>query len=396
MSYRYFYLAFTLIFLFFSCQQSKKQQDTLPPNTFKVSGKIENLDTKVMFFDGRDASGNRVWDTIKVDHGFFEYTGKTFAPSQVKIWPRIERIEKRPNKRSSIATPSNKFKFFVSDGAIVKFDGKITDFVEAYPSGTTINEELASLNKVLYPLQNKLANFKVLRAKSNEAEQKQQLTDSIANVEAIILNNTIDFIKQNPTSELSAFLVNDLNAKSLISKEEIATLFKELDGEALKTSTFYQSLNTRVIALKSVVVGNMAPAVISTDLITGSKFNLNDLRGKMVLLDFWGTWCGPCVSEMPRLKKYHEQYKNQLAIVGVNQGDRLKKVRKFVNDHNYNWHHIPAKDSLKNLVDVFNVTIFPTKVLLDEKGKIIYHKSGVGDDAFKLIERTLSNKSNTH
>ncbi len=114
---------------------------------------------------------------------------------------------------------------------------------------------------------------------------------------------------------------------------------------------------------------NPAPnfSLVSLD---GKKYSLKDFKGKVLLLDFWATWCGPCKMEVPHLKDLHARYNGKgLRIVGValdQQGE--KAVRPFVEKH-----EIPFLSLLgtNEVVQAYgNIRAIPTTFLIDKKGNI--------------------------
>ena len=120
------------------------------------------------------------------------------------------------------------------------------------------------------------------------------------------------------------------------------------------------------------------------ELIDGTPFELSDLRGKYVLLDFWGSWCGPCMKQVPDLKaiygKYHgKQFKNatdfELVSVAIERNKKSGEnaIKRLGLDWKY--HIINETKSLRffggEYAEQFNIKEVPTTFLLDENGQIV-------------------------
>lgn len=121
--------------------------------------------------------------------------------------------------------------------------------------------------------------------------------------------------------------------------------------------------------------GSVVPDFAFTD-VEGKERRLSELRGKVVLLDFWGTWCFGCVEEMPTLLKAHETFRSRgFEIVGMDFYEDVETLKKFVDERKLPWINATAP-SVEHLVQKsFRVWIFPTKILLDREGRIV----SVGD-----------------
>ncbi len=125
--------------------------------------------------------------------------------------------------------------------------------------------------------------------------------------------------------------------------------------------------------------GDKAPG-FSAPLIDGSTFSLDDLKGKYVLLDFWGSWCGPCRRESSDLvelyknfshKKFKDAQGFEIVSVGIETNpSRWKKA--ILQDH-LSWkYHIIQKDRFKGkIAKLYGVREIPTKYLLDKNGKVL-------------------------
>lgn len=108
--------------------------------------------------------------------------------------------------------------------------------------------------------------------------------------------------------------------------------------------------------------------------LANETLNLKDLRGKYVLLDFWGSWCGPCHDEAPHMKKAYNQFKDQVEFVGIAVDNNRESVKSFIDKYDITWpqiqvprnHPVSAK-----LVSQYQVNGYPTLFLIDPEGKIV-------------------------
>lgn len=122
-------------------------------------------------------------------------------------------------------------------------------------------------------------------------------------------------------------------------------------------------------------VGEVIPDLTFTDL-DGSKTKLSDLHAKVVVINFWATWCGPCVKEMPALQSLSDEYGNKgLTVVGVNVDEDPETVlAPFLSKHEIKFKSYV--DPHGNLADRFSVSGLPLTLIVDEKRKLLLHHLG--------------------
>lgn len=133
---------------------------------------------------------------------------------------------------------------------------------------------------------------------------------------------------------------------------------------------------------------NLAPVQGSITTLDGKEVTMKDLRGKVVIIDFWATWCGPCKRSFPMLEELYSDYKSnddvEFLIVNVweRKKDRLGVVQKFIKDNNYT---LPFfMDPKDKFVAKFGVTGIPTKFYLDKQGRIQFKEVGLKpQDSFR-------------
>ena len=129
-------------------------------------------------------------------------------------------------------------------------------------------------------------------------------------------------------------------------------------------------------AMKKQAEGLEAPAFTLNDL-NGQPLSLASLRGKYVVLDFWGSWCVWCIKGFPKMKEYYAKYPGKFEILGVDVNDTVEKWQAAVKKHELPWLHVYCPNDATVLSD-FGVTGFPTKIIIGPDGKIV--KSILGED----------------
>lgn len=116
--------------------------------------------------------------------------------------------------------------------------------------------------------------------------------------------------------------------------------------------------------------GSKPPAGTETRTLEGKPWRLEDQRGKVVLLDFWATWCPYCIKAMPDMKHLHEQFKDRpgFLMVSVSEDDDAETVQNFLKNTPLPWIQLLDPHG-GGLAPFFGISGLPTTVLLDKEGK---------------------------
>jgi thiol-disulfide isomerase/thioredoxin len=144
------------------------------------------------------------------------------------------------------------------------------------------------------------------------------------------------------------------------------------------------------------------PIEFAADTVDGGKLDSQSLKGKVVLIDFWATWCGPCVAGMPHLKKLHEKFHEQgLEIVGVPLDEDRENLDAFLLENKFPWKHLffaePAKPGEKPstppqparehpLAEQYGVVAIPVMFLIDRDGTVVSTNVRVDQLETKITE----------
>ena len=132
--------------------------------------------------------------------------------------------------------------------------------------------------------------------------------------------------------------------------------------------------------------GDAPPAIDMPDQ-QGAKVDLKQLQGKVVLIDFWASWCGPCRQEMPVLEELHKKYAKQgLVIVGINIDNNPKKMNNFLKGTPATFRIV--HDRKLNVASKYEPATMPSSYFVGRDGKIRYvHEGFRKKDAAELEER---------
>lgn len=375
-----------IILILQSCNETSEESSM---NTFTVSGTVEGLDTEYMSRSYRDRQGNRVSDSIPVKDNFFTYTAEIDEPTHIIFWPNVERTIKRTG-RGYYPAKSSQFAFLASPGDQIEFRGEVLDFIHAYPSGTPANDDLAAINRKIFPLMNESVNTQLqINELDSVAPQIKALRAKIEKLDQEVNELKKEFVANDPDSEAAAWYLSDMMVRSQVSQDEAIDLFKGLNPE-LTNYPFYDAIVQRVQGIESTQVGKVMPNFSTNATLDGETFELHSLRGKYVLIDFWGTWCAPCIAEMPTVKEYNEKYGDRLVVLGVNNGDTMEKIKAFTEPKGYDWPQIKDKNGEEDLVLKLNVAGFPTKFILSPEGEILHRFVGNTEAAFDALDQLLS------
>jgi thiol-disulfide isomerase/thioredoxin len=111
--------------------------------------------------------------------------------------------------------------------------------------------------------------------------------------------------------------------------------------------------------------------------INGRPLSLSSLKGKYVVLDFWGSWCVWCIRGIPSMKEYYAKYAGKFEILGIDCNDTPEKWKAAVKEYELPWLHVYCDETSTVLAD-YKIQGFPTKVVVGPDGHII--KTIVGED----------------
>ena len=200
-------------------------------------------------------------------------------------------------------------------------------------------------------------------------EDPKKFEDELRDLEQYTKNQAKLLIDSMGTSLVTLFAANFLDPQE--DFEYLDALSRRLKTEK-GNSTLVLNFASRLDKFAGVSEGQKAPELNSTQP-DGSPFSLSSLQGKVVLVDFWAAWCGPCRRNNPNLVKLYNKYKDQgFTILGVSLDEDADKWKKAIADDGLTW---PQVSDLKKwnseTARTWQVNEIPTAFLLDQQGNIV-------------------------
>ncbi|MDR1782831.1 MAG: redoxin domain-containing protein [Dysgonamonadaceae bacterium] len=220
----------------------------------------------------------------------------------------------------------------------------------------------------------------------SEAKDNPKKLDSLLLVknglEAAADQNIRKFIDENVDRYAIAYFIGNFLAKNY-PIEFVDSCYAKLSKRVQESAPGIE-LADKITVLHSVNAGGVAPD-ISLPSPDGKELKLSSLRGKYVLLDFWASWCGPCLREAPNVREVYAKYHDKgFEVFGVSLDNEKQRDAWLaaIKKHELNWYHV---SSLKGwecpAAKLYNVTGIPKTFLIDKQGKII--ASDLRGDALK-------------
>lgn len=342
-----------LIVISFSCTQNPH---------YMINGVFENgIGKQIVLEDISDLSFIKIIDSTRVDdNGKFSFKGPSFG--EIK------------DARLSIAGTKFREDFLIEDTIInVKIAHKIvTKSYTKYLFSVERSKEDALYSKLK-------ANYNTGRSKwanAFRANRKKQLNDvelakADKKIEDEFDNDIIDTLAKYPDAYGTLFYIKNymLGYESPFLVEKA---FNNL-SERIQVSKKGTSLKLAIEKMKSSLVGGI-PEDFSIPSLDGSTTTLHEYRGKVLLIDFWATWCGPCIKSLPHIGEIYKEFSSKgLSILGISLDKDENKWRKFLKKNDYIvWDQASSiKEWQCPAAKIFGVNTIPATILIDKNGVIV-------------------------
>lgn len=320
------------------------------------------------------ADNNVSHDTVLVKNGSFEFSVTVDKPTMIGAFSPATLRRQENVGFQAIAVPGESAELSGDLASAYYFSG--SKFYREY------NEADRAIEAAGKPFQSFMDSLDARMAAGESREAlKKEYQDKVPALRQQITDDILKFIKEHPSYEACAAIILQLDDPAKMN-DAVNLLSPEVREGRMKS--FYKPYIDNMMAqaqaeaeaAKKQAAGVEAPDFTLND-INGNPLTLSSLRGKYVVLDFWGSWCIWCIKGFPEMKKYYEKYKGKFEILGIDCNDTQEKWKAAVEKHALPWLHVYYPRESTVLAD-YAVQGFPTKIIVGPDGKIV--KTVTGED----------------
>lgn len=352
---------------------------------FTIRAKINNAGKYRMYLAYIVNKGYVIDTSYTMEEDWAIFKGKVAEPVVASIG-----VRRNPALEIKVASggfiPGPDLKFFLTNDKI-EINGDADEIYMAKVTGGQYNKEWNKIKEK----ENKLTQESWLTDKQAHSSGDSMALKNASNLRAANATKEkqlrTDFIKNYPNSLVSLYFLSGLiNSLSL---DELKSAYSQL-GNNLKSNAMAKGIATKIQNMESTAVGKTAISINKKD-INGNPVNLHTLKGKYVLIDFWGSWCGPCRNSHPLLKGLYAKYKDKgFEIIGIAHetmgtlAEDEKAWKTAIQEDGIPWLQVLNNQDIEKFdaVKAYGVSAFPTKILLDKEGKVVARYVG-DEEAFE-------------
>lgn len=243
------------------------------------------------------------------------------------------------------------------------------DFKNLAIKGSTASQEFQQFSAIMSGFESQQDSVQNIDTGQDSIKYKEKW-DQYAKIQVAETEAGKNFVKTHPNSVVSAFVLSIFSTSW--GKKDAEELYQNF-GAQVKQSKPGQQISQFIGLSKEIKIGDK---YVDFELsnVSGRKIKLSAIKGKYILLDFWGSWCGPCRAENPKLVKIYNQFKDKgFNILGVAAETDKKAWLEAIKKDQLPWENVTdvSGNRYNQAVMIYNIYSFPTNFLIDEKGIII-------------------------
>ena len=344
---------------------------------YTLYGKIEGADSVTFLLQKREAGTMINIDSAVAYKGSFKMKG-----GQVKYPEMVLLVARDTRMRTQ----------FYLENSEITISGNLDSLFNAKITGSKTHDEYMSLinsNKVLDEKYSKIYEEYQVAQQSGDTARISQLEKDAADIENEMTALQKDFVRNNPSSFVAPSVLSGLTYE--MEGTEIEALISAMDTAVANTETA-RTLMENARKMKAVAVGQKAPDFTLNDPEGNPVSLYSKIGAKLLLVDFWAGWCGPCRRENPNIVKVYKEFNRKgFDVFGVSLDRSKEEWVKAISDDNLTWTHVSDLQYFSNAAaKLYAVNAIPASYLLDENGIIVARN--LRDEAlYNKVKEVLGN-----
>jgi peroxiredoxin len=345
---------------------------------FVVKGKISGSDSIIFYLQKRDAGKTITLDSAVSKKGYFTMKGGPVAYPQL-----IQLVAGNTRKRTS----------FYLENSKINITGSLDSLIKAVITGSKTQDEYKLFIDSNKPLSDKYSKTYIEYQAASQAGNSARVAELEKQADSIQKEMTSlqrNFVINNPASYVTPSILGSLSYE--MEAGEIEAMIAKLDTAIAETPQIL-GLIERVSVMKAVAVGQKAPDFTMSDPEGNPVALSSKIGSKLLLIDFWAAWCGPCRQENPNVVKvYTEFHKEGFDVFAVSLDQKKEDWVKAIADDKLSWTHVSDLNYWGNAAaKTYAVNSIPANFLLDESGTII-GRNLRGEDLYNKVKELLAVK----
>lgn len=353
-----------------ACSGEKGRVTIQLPEDFRENTLIVSHVILENTFSAKSADDVKViYDTLEVRHGVAEMKLDPAGAAWYSVIPPV-MLRQQPE---FYAVPTDKLE--VTIGSFDPMDYKV--------SGSELMDDMTAYRTVTGPIEQE--HFALLQSGAEiTAELSKAMMDRY---DAAVKK----FVTDHPDSPVIPYVITELGGDdfkmlydSMSPKARESILMPYAEAYNRQVEEMQQERAHEQSRREEVASGTITAPDFTLPDLDGKRVSLSDFRGKWVVLDFWGSWCGWCIKGFPALKEAYSKYGDKIVVIGIDCNESEEDWRAGVKKHQMPWLQLYNGNDRK-IYEAYNIEGFPTKAIINPEGKLVDLTTGEDPSFFDRL-----------
>ena len=374
------YILTIFVLAVFTACGGGEEESASNPDGIKISGEVTGANNQKVILYMFEKDGNKIVDSTTVKDNQFE------------LWTDTkefrEYILEFGQSNRSVSKPVNNYIYLIPDenSSNIEITGSFPGIGDNYTlKGDQNSIDFKEYQEFVRPYHDQIQEMVKIYSNETDTNKAKVQLAQMDSIKAYCRNYAIDYINQKPGSPASWVMLKELYPPVGLDNfdttyfeyfEKVRDAMSEKYPYSYASSIIDADINSVKVQLEELSKnpdGDLAPEIVMNDP-DGNPLALSSLRGKIVLIDFWASWCAPCRKENPNVVKTYEEYKDKgFTVYSVSLDQDKNAWVKAIENDNLVWpNHVSDLKGWENeAAQAYGVNSIPATFLLDRNGKII-------------------------